>query len=118
MRRRRSSSSGSLTAGYSIPPRNGMASPGLSADGKLGDAGIPGSLLTAYLDQQGIVVEKTTDFTLLFLFSFGITKGKWGTLVNALLDFKHDYDRNTALERVLPALVAAHPEHYRDLGLH
>ena len=53
-----------------------------------------------------------------FLFSLGITKGKWGTLVNALLDFKRDYDRNTALERVLPGLVAAHPERYRNLGLH
>ena len=32
----------------------------------------------------------------LFLFSVGITKGKWGTLLNALLDFKVDYDRQRA----------------------
>jgi arginine/lysine/ornithine decarboxylase len=109
-----------LEDGYCMldPIKVSVLTPGMSTDGKLEAAGIPGSLLTAYLDQQGIVVEKTTDFTLLFLFSLGITKGKWGTLVNALLDFKRDYDRNTALERVLPGLVAAHPEHYRSLGLH
>ena len=30
----------------------------------------------------------------LVLFSIGITKGKWGTLLNALLEFKKDYDNN------------------------
>ena len=55
--------------------------------------------MTAYLHHRGIEVEKTTDFTILFLFSIGITKGKWGTLLNALLDFKRDYDSNTPLAR-------------------
>ncbi len=39
----------------------------------------------------------------LFLFSVGVTKGKWGTLLNTLLDFKNDYDRNAPLAEVLPA---------------
>jgi arginine/lysine/ornithine decarboxylase len=55
--------------------------------------------VTAYLHRRGVEVEKTTDFTILFLFSIGITKGKWGTLLNALLDFKRDYDRNAPLAR-------------------
>ena len=46
------------------------------------------------------MVEKTTDFTMLVLFSMGITKGKWGTLLNALLDFQRDYDSNAPLEQV------------------
>ena len=54
-------------------------------------------------------MEKTTDFTILFLFSIGITKGKWGTLLNALLDFKRDYDSNAPLAQVLPHLTADHP---------
>lgn len=29
----------------------------------------------------------------LFLFSIGITKGKWGTLLSALLAFRADYER-------------------------
>ena len=41
----------------------------------------------------------------LFLFSIGVTKGKWGTLLNTLLDFKADYDRNAPLAEVVPAIV-------------
>jgi lysine decarboxylase/arginine decarboxylase len=79
--------------------------------------GIPAVVLSAYLDRQGIVVEKTTDFTILFLFSIGVTKGKWGTLVSTLLDFKRDYDANAPLDNVLPTLIAAHPQRYRGMGL-
>jgi arginine decarboxylase len=53
----------------------------------------------------------------LFLFSVGITKGKWGTLINALLDFKADYDRNAPLGEVLPKVAAAGPERYAGMGL-
>jgi arginine/lysine/ornithine decarboxylase len=79
--------------------------------------GIPAGLLAAYLDEQGIVPEKTMDFTVLFLFSLGITKGKWGTLVNALLDFKRDFDANAPLKRILPRLVAENRGRYDQLGL-
>jgi arginine/lysine/ornithine decarboxylase len=79
--------------------------------------GIPAGLVTAYLDQQGIIPEKTADYTILFLFSLGVTKGKWGTLINALLDFKRDYDANAPLSHVLPALAKDHPAHYGKLGL-
>ncbi len=78
---------------------------------------IPAGLLSAYLDEQGIVPEKSTDFTVLFLFSLGITKGKWGTLVNALLDFKRDYDANAPLKRILPRLVSENHGRYEPLGL-
>jgi arginine decarboxylase len=53
----------------------------------------------------------------LFLFSVGITKGKWGTLLNTLLDFKNDYDRNAPLAQVLPNIVAAAPDRYAGMGL-
>jgi arginine decarboxylase len=53
----------------------------------------------------------------LFLFSVGITKGKWGTLLNTLLDFKADYDRNAPLSDVLPAIAAAGGERYTGMGL-
>nr|WP_294508536.1 Orn/Lys/Arg decarboxylase N-terminal domain-containing protein [uncultured Bilophila sp.] len=99
------------------PIKVSVTTPGVGLDGGLQADGIPATILTAYLDQQGIVVEKTTDFTILFLFSIGITKGKWGTLVDALLKFKQAYDRNMPLTRVLPRLVAAHPERYGKMGL-
>ena len=66
---------------------------------------------------RGVEVEKTTDFTILVLFSIGITKGKWGTLLNALLDFKKDYDDNAPLEQVLPHLTNNHGATYGGMGL-
>jgi len=89
----------------------------VTEEGGLGKHGIPASLVTAYLHHRGVEVEKTTDFTILFLFSIGITKGKWGTLLNALLEFKRDYARNAPLTQVLPHLPVAHPDVYGGLGL-
>ncbi|RQR49919.1 arginine decarboxylase [Burkholderia sp. Bp9125] len=99
------------------PIKVSIVTPGVSPNGGLMPVGIPAMIVSAYLDRHGIVVEKTTDFTILFLFSLGVTKGKWGTLVNTLLDFKRDYDANAPLEQVLPDLVARHPDRYRKLGL-
>ncbi|MEB0059658.1 Orn/Lys/Arg decarboxylase N-terminal domain-containing protein [Variovorax sp. LG9.2] len=99
------------------PIKVSVVTPGMGRDGKLEPMGIPAPLLAAYLDAQGIVVEKTTDFTCLFLFSMGITRGKWGTLVNALLGFRRDVMANTPLERCVPALVAAHSAAYGSIGL-
>ncbi|MBD8617191.1 arginine decarboxylase [Pseudomonas putida] len=110
---------GDIEDGYCMldPIKVSILSPGMGDDGQLLDFGIPACVLSAYLGRQGIVVEKTTDFTLLFLFSIGITKGKWGTLVNALLDFKRDYDANLELELCLPDLLAATQQRYSGMGL-
>ncbi|WP_423368046.1 Orn/Lys/Arg decarboxylase N-terminal domain-containing protein [Burkholderia sp. LMG 32019] len=99
------------------PIKVSIVTPGVASHGGLMPVGIPATVVTAYLDRHGIVVEKTTDFTILFLFSLGVTKGKWGTLVNTLLDFKRDYDANAPLEQALPELVARYPERYGKLGL-
>jgi len=108
-----------LEDGYCMldPIKVSVVTPGVALDGSLQSPGIPATLVTAYLGRRGIQVEKTTDFTILFLFSIGITKGKWGTLVNAFLDFKHDYDLNVPLVQVLPDLVQANPDRYGTLGL-
>ena len=95
---------GDLEDGYCMldPIKVSIVTPGVADKGGLDKQGIPATLVTAYLHHRGVEVEKTTDFTILFLFSIGITKGKWGTLLNALLDFKRDYDRNAPLAEVLP----------------
>ncbi|TDV51144.1 arginine decarboxylase [Pseudomonas graminis] len=110
---------GDIEDGYCMldPIKVSILSPGMGDDGNLLDFGIPACVLSAYLDHQGIIVEKTTDFTILFLFSIGITKGKWGTLVNALLDFKRDYDTNLELELCLPELLTANQQRYAGMGL-
>ena len=91
------------------PIKFGIVCPGMKTDGQLDKTGIPADIVTAYLGRHGIVPSRTTDHMVLFLFSVGITKGKWGTLLNTLLDFKADYDRNAPLAEVLPALVEAAP---------
>jgi arginine decarboxylase len=108
-----------LPDGYCMldPIKVGIVTPGMGPDGELEQWGIPATLITTYLDRHGIVVARTTDFQVLFLFSIGVTRGKWGTLVGTLLDFKRDYDRNAPLSEVLPALVADHPDRYRGVGL-
>ena len=99
------------------PIKVSVVTPGIQPNGALEAWGIPAQVVTAYLDAQGIQVEKTSDYTILFLFTIGITKGKWGTLVNALLDFKRDFDQNLALEIAIPSLVAHWPKCYGSLGL-
>jgi len=99
------------------PIKFGIVCPGMQADGQLGATGLPADLVTAYLGRRGIVPSRTTDHMVLFLFSVGITKGKWGTLINTLLDFKTDYDRNAPLAEVLPGVVAAAPDRYAGMGL-
>jgi arginine/lysine/ornithine decarboxylase len=110
---------GDLEDGYCMldPIKVSILTPGVSDAGGLDKRGIPASLVTAYLHYRGVEVEKTTDFTILFLFSIGITKGKWGTLVNALLDFKRDYDNNAPLAQVLPHLTSDYGAVYGGLGL-
>jgi arginine decarboxylase len=99
------------------PIKAGIVTPGMGDDGKLLDRGIPAPVVSAYLGRNATVPSRTTDFMVLCLFTMGITKGKWGTLISTLLDFKTDYDANAPLTQVLPALVAAAPDRYRHMGL-
>src|SRR6267378_6636464 len=91
--------------------------PGLSADGAMQQQGIPAAVVTKFLSARRIEIEKTGLYSILVLFSMGITKGKWSTLVTELLNFKDLYDANAPLNRVLPALAEAHPEAYGKMGL-
>jgi lysine decarboxylase/arginine decarboxylase len=109
-----------LPDGYAMldPIKVTVLTPGIAEDGTLQSFGIPACIVSAYLDQHAsIVVEKTQDYSILFLFSMGVTRGKWGSLVTSLFDFKRDFDRNLPLSDALPALVAAHPDRYGAIGL-
>ena len=109
-----------LPDGYAMldPIKVTLLTPGMGVDGELESWGIPAELVTAYLDQHAsIVAEKTQDYSILFLFSMGTTKGKWGSLLTTLFDFKRDYDRNAPLEVALPAVAAGSPGTYGGMGL-
>ncbi|MDQ0792176.1 Orn/Lys/Arg decarboxylase N-terminal domain-containing protein [Streptomyces sp. B1I3] len=99
------------------PVKVTVTCPGVSATGETGEWGIPARILTAYLATRGIVVEKTDTYSTLVLFSMGITKGKWGTLMDALMDFKVLYDSDAPLHRVLPELTGQFHRRYAGTTL-
>lgn len=99
------------------PIKVSILTPGMNEDGTLAEKGVPAALVSAYLNRYGIVPTRTTDFQLMFLFSMGVTKGKWGTLVSVLSEFKKYYDKNAPLAEVLPELVAGHKDIYENTGI-
>ena len=110
---------GDIDEGYTMldPIKVTVLTPGVERDGSLSSWGIPAALLVKYLDCEGIVIEKSGDYSVLFLFSMGITKGKWGTLTTRFFSFKTLYDENAMLEDVFPDLVEKHPAIYGGKSL-
>jgi arginine decarboxylase len=94
-----------------------LLTPGIEKGAKLGKTGIPAAVVTKYLWERGLVVEKTGLYSFLILFSLGITRGKWSTMVDALYDFKTDYDRNAPLAKTLPSIAATGGRTYAGWGL-
>ena len=74
------------------------------------------SIVTRYLVEHGVIVEKTGLYSFFIMFTIGITKGRWNTLVSALQQFKDDYDKNQPLWRILPDFCKEHPR-YKAIGL-
>ena len=66
--------------------------------------------MAKYLDERGIVVEKTGPYNLLFLFSIGIDKTKAMSLLRGLTDFKRAHDLNLRVKNMLPDLYAEDPD--------
>jgi arginine decarboxylase len=98
------------------PTKVTILCPGIDSQGKMADWGIPGTILTRFLDSRRIEIARTGDYTVLVLFSVGTSKGKWGTLLEALLEFKRLYDGDASVAEVLPELAEKFPEEYgRDV---
>jgi arginine decarboxylase len=109
---------GDLAPGFNMldPIKATVITPGLDVDGGFTEPGIPAVVVTKYLAEHGVIVEKTGLYSFFIMFTIGITKGRWNTLVTELQQFKDDYDRNQPLWRVLPEFVAQHPR-YERVGL-
>lgn len=102
---------------YLDPIKVTLLTPGLSPNGTLEDEGIPASIVSKYLDEHGIIVEKTGPYNLLFLFSIGIDKTKALSLLRALTDFKRVYDLNLRVKTVLPSLYNEAPDFYKEMRI-
>ena len=110
---------GDLAPGFNMldPIKATIITPGLDIKGNFSDKfGIPAAIVTKYLAEHGVIVEKTGLYSFFIMFTIGITKGRWNTMVAALQQFKDDYDKNQPLWKVLPEFVQKQPR-YEKVGL-
>lgn len=109
---------GDMAPGFNMldPIKATLITPGLNLDGTFDETGIPASIVTKYLVEHGVVVEKTGLYSFFIMFTIGITKGRWNTLLSALQQFKDDFAKNAPLWRCMPDFVAKQPR-YEQMGL-
>jgi arginine/lysine/ornithine decarboxylase len=109
---------GKLADGFNMldPIKATIVTPGLDLNGKFDNAGIPASIVTKFLAEHGVIVEKTGLYSFFIMFTIGITKGRWNSLLTALQQFKDDYDRNQPMWRILPEFCQKHKK-YERMGL-
>lgn len=102
---------------YLDPINVTLLTPGLNGDGTMAERGIPASIVSKYLDDRGVIVEKTGPYNLLFLFSFGIDNTKAMGLLRELCNFRRDYDRNLEIKEAIPSLYKKDPSFYDGMRL-
>ncbi len=109
---------GDMAPGFNMldPIKATIVTPGLNLDGRFEATGIPASIVTKFLAEHGVVVEKTGLYSFFIMFTIGITKGRWNTLLTALQQFKDDYAKNQPMWRILPEFCQKHPR-YEQMGL-
>ena len=109
---------GKLADGFNMldPIKATIVTPGLDLNGKFDKSGIPASIVTKFLAEHGVIVEKTGLYSFFIMFTIGITKGRWNSLLTALQQFKDDYDRNQPMWRILPEFCQKHRA-YERMGL-
>ena len=109
---------GDMAPGFNMldPIKATIVTPGLNLDGRFEETGIPASIVTKYLAEHGVVVEKTGLYSFFVLFTIGITKGRWNSLLTELQQFKDDYDKNQPMWRSMPEFCAKYPR-YEQMGL-
>lgn len=107
---------GNLAENFNMldPIKATIITPGLNIKGNFTEEnGIPAGIVTKYLAEHGVIVEKTGLYSFFIMFTIGITKGRWNTMVAALQQFKDDYDKNQPLWRILPNFIKKHPQYER-----
>ncbi len=109
---------GDVEPGFNLldPIKATILTPGLNMQGEFSDSGMPAVVVTKYLAEHGIVIEKTGLYSFFIMFTIGITKGRWNSMVTELQQFKDDYDNNVPLWKVLPKFIQGNPS-YERVGL-
>ena len=109
---------GKMASGFNMldPIKSTIVTPGMDLNGTFAKTGIPASIVTKFLAEHGVVVEKTGLYSFFIMFTIGITKGRWNSMLTALQQFKDDYDKNQPMWRVLPEFCKKYPR-YEKMGL-
>jgi lysine decarboxylase/arginine decarboxylase len=109
---------GKMAAGFNMldPIKSTIVTPGMDLSGKFAKTGIPASVVTKFLSEHGVVVEKTGLYSFFIMFTIGITKGRWNSMLTALQQFKDDYAKNQPMWRILPEFCQKYPK-YENMGL-
>ncbi len=109
---------GKMATGFNMldPIKSTVVTPGMDLNGKFAKTGIPASIVTKFLAEHGVVVEKTGLYSFFIMFTIGITKGRWNSMLTALQQFKDDYAKNQPMWRVLPEFCQKYPK-YETMGL-
>jgi arginine decarboxylase len=109
---------GKMATGFNMldPIKSTVVTPGMDLNGKFAKTGIPASIVTKFLAEHGVVVEKTGLYSFFIMFTIGITKGRWNSMLTALQQFKDDYDKNQPMWRILPEFCQKYPK-YENMGL-
>jgi arginine decarboxylase len=109
---------GPVTENFNMldPIKATVITPGLNVDGEFDFFGIPAAIVTKYLAEHGVIIEKCGLYSFFIMFTIGITKGRWNSLVTALQQFKDDFDKNQPMWKVMPKFSAANSR-YDRMGL-
>ncbi|MGC8480461.1 MAG: Orn/Lys/Arg decarboxylase N-terminal domain-containing protein [Acidimicrobiales bacterium] len=107
-----------IEAGFTMldPLKVTVLTPGLDLTGAFAEAGVPACVLTRYLAEHGVIVEKTGLYSFLALFTIGATKGRWNTLITQLQRFKDAYDLNLPTAQAMPRFAKSQMM-YERIGL-
>ncbi len=109
---------GEIESGFNMldPIKATIITPGLDVDGNFDEVGIPAAIVSKYLAEHGIIIEKTGLYSFFIMFTIGITKGRWNSMVTELQQFKDDFDNNEPLWRIMPEFAKRYPK-YERVGL-
>ena len=106
--------------GYAMvdPNKLTLLTPGIErATGDYLAFGVPATVVANYLREEYVVPEKCDLNSLLFLMTPAEDESKLNTLIAKLVKFKDLWDREAALDEVLPGVCGAHPARYAGYSL-
>ncbi|MCX7126074.1 MAG: lysine decarboxylase LdcC [Gammaproteobacteria bacterium] len=90
--------------------------PGIE-NGKMLERGIPAAIVSLFLEDHRIIVEKNGPYSMLFLFGMGVTRDSAKHLWVVLNKFKKMFDENQMVKKVLPSLYEQFPKFYNGMRI-